>query len=64
VLVGGILVMVGLLILAALIGSEGPGTSLSSLQLDQETAYSLVGVGFFVVILGWVVHQARSARWR
>jgi hypothetical protein len=57
VVIGGILVMVGFIVDLVGTAALNVNSSLSSIQAYEEGYDALVGVGFFLVVLGWVFHQ-------
>jgi hypothetical protein len=62
VLIGGILVMVGFIVDLVGTASLNVNSSLTSIQNYEEAEDALIGVGFFLAVLGWVFHQAAVGR--
>lgn len=62
VIIGGLLVLVGFFV--NLVGTAGlnSNSTLASIQGYYEAEDALIGIGAFVVILGWVFHQAAVHR--
>jgi len=58
VIVGGLLVMVGFFVDLVGIASLNSNSTLSSIQSYDEAQDALIGIGFFLAVLGWVFHQA------
>jgi hypothetical protein len=64
VLIGGLLVMVGFFVDLVGVASLNDHSTLASIQSYQEGTDALVGIGFFLAVLGWVFHQVTAGRRR
>jgi ribosomal protein S27AE len=64
VIIGGLLVMIGFMVDLVGTASLSSSSTLSSIQGYEETEDALIGVGFFIAVVGWVFHQMTIHRRR